>query len=206
MPLLQIQKVSTTVHLDGYYDDGIKCANPNECGATAPVDVAGVSDDLHGSAQGSDAESCQNTRDGVECLDHNECADSPITNTTRGLDNFEYDSHMCDGNATCTNIPGNYNCTCDEGFFGDDAECLDHNECADSPITNTTSGLNDFEYDSHMCDGNVTCTNILGNYNCTCLDGYDGDGFEGNCIEIDEYSTGDHDCDADATYDNLPGS
>ena len=57
-----------------------------------------------------------------------------------------------------------------------------------------------------VCQGNATCTNIQGSFNCTCLDGYDGDGFEGNSTEIDECSTGDHECDADATWDNLPCS
>ena len=27
----------------------------------------------------------------------------------------------------------------------------------------------------------ANCTNTEGGYNCTCIEGYDGDGFEGNC-------------------------
>lgn len=28
------------------------------------------------------------------------------------------------------------------------------------------------------CDGNATCTNTIGDYNCTCYDGFSGDGYE----------------------------
>ena len=30
----------------------------------------------------------------------------------------------CDSNATCTNSPGNFNCSCNEGYSGDGTFCL----------------------------------------------------------------------------------
>ena len=32
------------------------------------------------------------------------------------------------------------------------------------------------------CDRNATCTNTVGDYNCTCNQGYEGSGFEGDCM------------------------
>ena len=36
----------------------------------------------------------------------------------------------------------------------------------------------------HFCDDDAYCTNTDGGYNCTCNDGYAGDGF--NCTDVDE--------------------
>ena len=40
--------------------------------------------------------------------------------------------------------------------------------------------INECESDSlNDCDGNANCINTIGGYNCSCISGYDGDGF--NC-------------------------
>lgn len=36
--------------------------------------------------------------------------------------------------------------------------------------------IDECERDTHECDGNATCTNTIGDYNCTCFDGFNGDG------------------------------
>ena len=36
---------------------------------------------------------------------------------------------------------------------------------------------------SHTCDSNALCTNTDGSFNCTCDNGYEGDGF--NCSEFE---------------------
>ena len=30
---------------------------------------------------------------------------------------------------------------------------------------------------THGCHGNATCSNVIGSYNCSCEDGFSGDGF-----------------------------
>ena len=39
------------------------------------------------------------------------------------VDECERDMHDCDGNATCTNTRGGYNCSCDNGFSGNGSLC-----------------------------------------------------------------------------------
>ena len=39
--------------------------------------------------------------------------------------------------------------------------------------------INECTEDTHSCDGNASCTNTIGSYNCTCNFGYEGDGL--NC-------------------------
>ena len=36
--------------------------------------------------------------------------------------------------------------------------------------------INECETDANNCDGNATCSNFGGGFNCTCNDGYKGDG------------------------------
>lgn len=38
--------------------------------------------------------------------------------------------------------------------------------------------INECERDTHECHDNATCTNTIGDYNCTCNVGFSGDGFE----------------------------
>ena len=109
------------------------------------------------------------------CTDVDECADGTAD---------------CDVNATCTNTPGAFHCTCNEGYFGTGETCEDLDECA--------LGLGD-------CEGaHVTCVNLSGSFACECLPGFSGDGV--TCIDVDECAEGTAGCDAVATCTNTEGS
>ena len=56
-------------------------------------------------------------------------------------------SHDCAVIAVCQNIPGGYNCTCEEGYFGNGTNCADMDECAGEAIT-IAGGILDTGYDS----------------------------------------------------------
>ena len=42
--------------------------------------------------------------------------------------------------------------------------------------------INECTEDTHSCDGNASCTNIIGSYNCSCNFGFEGDGL--NCTGV----------------------
>jgi hypothetical protein len=46
-------------------------------------------------------------------------------------------------------------------------------------IKSNVLDIDECNNNTHKCDGNATCTNTMGDYNCTCYDGFSGDGF--NC-------------------------
>uniref|UniRef100_A0A3Q1JSX5 Signal peptide, CUB and EGF-like domain-containing protein 2 n=1 Tax=Anabas testudineus TaxID=64144 RepID=A0A3Q1JSX5_ANATE len=116
------------------------CTDIDEC--------AEASDDCHIDAL------CQNTPksyncickpgyqgDGKECEDMDECDD-------------DYNGGCVH---ECINIPGNYRCTCYDGFMLDDDghNCLDVDECADN---------------NGGCQQD--CVNVMGSYECHCRDGF----------------------------------
>ena len=39
-------------------------------------------------------------------------------------DECQNGKHDCDINANCTNTDGSYECTCNDGFFGDGKTCI----------------------------------------------------------------------------------
>lgn len=126
----------------------------------------------------------------VECLDIDECA--------LGIDD-------CTGDAVCVNTYGGYDCACPDGYTFDDAlNCVDIDECdagtdtCDDTATcvNTDGGfdctcdafntlvdgttcvdIDECVLGTDTCGDNATCTNRIGDgFDCTCRDGFTGDG------------------------------
>jgi len=94
--------------------------------------------------------------------------------------------HTCPANSTCSVLYGERGCYCDEGFERDpmpDGPCLDIDECS--------TALSD-------CHDKATCTNTIPAFDCTCNEGYQGDGVN-NCDDVDECLTGENLCDVQTT-------
>mmetsp|Transcript_21794 Transcript_21794/g.19214 ORF Transcript_21794/g.19214 Transcript_21794/m.19214 type:complete len:420 (-) Transcript_21794:310-1569(-) len=67
-------------------------------------------------------------------------------------------------------------------------------------------GVDECDLGTDDCDENAICTNTAGSYLCECAPGYDGDGSNGNCIDMDECTAGTGNCDENASCTNTPGS
>ncbi|KAL9989415.1 hypothetical protein ACROYT_G003962 [Oculina patagonica] len=57
---------------------------------------------------------------------------------------------------------------------------------------------------SHSCDVSAVCNNTEGGHNCTCKEGFTGNGR--NCTDTDECTTKTHSCDVNAVCQNTKGS
>ena len=152
---------------DGYEGDGFTCENINEC------DLG--TDECHDFADCTDTDGSYNCTcidgfegDGFDCVDINECEIS----------------EPCHENAACNNTVGAFECICNPGYFGDGFLCTDSNECGDLPIVTDVNEIEDHTHFTHECNDVATCSNTDGSYNCTCMTGYEGDGF--TCTEVDE--------------------
>ncbi|XP_072041134.1 uncharacterized protein [Amphiura filiformis] len=98
-------------------------------------------------------------------------------------------SHNCNPNAACTNTPGSFECTCNEGLSGDGVNtCQDYDECSSDP-----------------CHAYATCVNTEGTYVCSCMEGWYGDGVV-SCEDTNECSQGVAGCDVNARCQNTIGS
>uniref|UniRef100_A0A8C3HY04 EGF-like domain-containing protein n=1 Tax=Chrysemys picta bellii TaxID=8478 RepID=A0A8C3HY04_CHRPI len=113
---------------------------------------------------------------------------------------------LCPANAKCVN---NTHCTCLDGyqshgnhpvFFTDTTEICDGNGAP------TLSGGD--------CGPHANCTNVPGNYSCTCSDGYESSSGKANfthasentCQDIDECQRNTTICEPHGTCINMPGS
>ena len=113
-----------------------------------------------------------------------------INGTLVAIDYCAEQGHTCYEPTTCINVDGGFECSCPEGFDGDDGIiCQDVDECAASP-----------------CDPRATCTNTPGSYTCACTTaGYIGNGIV--CSDQDECAHGTDNCQADVgVCTNLLGS
>lgn len=99
-------------------------------------------------------------------------------------------THTCDANASCTDLPNGYQCTCLTGFVGDGHKCR---TCA---IKNGG------------CDTLTSCSVVGNTIVCgACPSGYsdpNGDGTQ--CTDIDECANKTSGCDPNAICTNTPGS
>lgn len=84
--------------------------------------------------------------DGTDCEDLDECSSQ---------------THFCQMNTVCVNVPGSHRCDCLPGFTRvDQFTCTERDECS--------SG--------RSCDENAICTNTVRGHSCTCKPGYVGNG------------------------------
>ncbi|XP_077993149.1 uncharacterized protein LOC144447117 [Glandiceps talaboti] len=98
------------------------------------------------------------------------------------IDECARETDECEHN--CHNTVGGYTCSCYDGYEleEEDDDDIGGKNCNDD------DGIDDDGEKKHKCDDNAICTNTPGSYNCTCKDGYYGDGFK--CKEIILFSYG----------------
>ncbi|XP_013421046.1 uncharacterized protein LOC106181263 [Lingula anatina] len=158
----------------GYYFNGTTCVEHTNC-TYIPCGVGVCASSINDTYSCACPVGYSAPATGGSCEDDDECQANPT---------------VCDGNATCTNTPGSFFCTCNEGFTGyGRLFCDDIDECAAVP---------------GYCSENATCTNSVGSYDCECSAGFSGNGLY--CVDLDECEEGQHSCHQYAQCTNTYGS
>ena len=158
----------------GWVGNGIFCENLNECkDQSNNCSLSARCFDLPGGYKCI----CEDgwTGDGRKCTDIDEC---------------NLHQHSCCQNEHCVNTEGNYSCECKDGWregenssspttsercsFNINPRCVDVDECAEE--IHNCSTYNGQE--------NAICTNTIGGFQCSCTQGWQGDGFY--CTDINE--------------------
>ncbi|XP_069821121.1 signal peptide, CUB and EGF-like domain-containing protein 2 isoform X3 [Dendropsophus ebraccatus] len=103
---------------------------------------------------------------------------APGGRTHTGVDECAIGTDDCHIDAICQDTPTAYKCVCKAGYKGEGTACEDIDEC-------------DNEYNGDCVH---ECTNIPGNYRCTCYDGFELAHDGHNCLDVDECRTNNGGC------------
>lgn len=161
------------------------CDPPATCGGGGTDNVCACSDE-------SDVDFC--ARYGKSCdvfSAEDVCGMERTVNcgTCSGLESCVANACVCDAPAACAALQ--YDCgtvdvsgTCggqqeiDCGTCGDHASCGDANVCVceEGYAGTPCQDVDECSTGTHDCDPNADCTNEVGGFECTCKDGYMGDG------------------------------
>ncbi|XP_078603618.1 uncharacterized protein LOC144877552 isoform X3 [Branchiostoma floridae x Branchiostoma japonicum] len=97
--------------------------------------------------------------------------------TGRDVDECAEETDNCSPQATCSDTPDSFTCTCNPGYTGNGVTCTDVDECA-----NNNGGCGQ------------TCTNNVGSFVCSCGGGYilNADGLA--CDDVDECANNNGGC------------
>jgi alpha-tubulin suppressor-like RCC1 family protein len=173
----------------GYGGNGTTCTHINGCLTLTCAPNASCID-----GPGVDACQCNPGWQGDprSCTDVDECSLALQSGTCSGSTCTAggYSWTSCDANATCTDSPGSFSCSCNAGFKGDGTTCTRIDECAAN---------------NGGCNAYAICTNTTpGQVSCQCMAGFTGNGT--TCTDINECMTGVAKCSAGTTCKNTLGS
>ena len=101
-----------------------------------------------------------------------------------GIDECATDADNCGTNAACTNTPGGFTCTCNQGYTGDGEMCTQSGMYSVVQVMENMqlipctvhADIDECSTRTDNCDTNAACTNTPGSFTCTCSQGYTGDG------------------------------
>ena len=171
-------------------DGDFACIDIKECEVSNPCDAE--HGECHEVEGGPPTCSCN---DGWRKVANNQCEQINECDT-------ENPTHACNTHAVCDDVDGSYTCTCPAGFTthneGRDVDgamgCVNIDEC-EAEVVRTTG---------HTCDENATCVDNTGSYDCSCNDGWSGDGH--TCANVNECENNTHSCDPNASCTDNDGS
>ena len=118
--------------------------------------------------------------------------------TSTDINECEMNNAVCPGSATCTNIPGGYECHCLEGYTHNTTENLCVGKYILPTCTNllhynhslpyflpSTPDIDECSENSSPCGDHGVCTNTPGSFNCSCEYGYQrNDACIGNWVNM----------------------
>ena len=173
------------VCVTGFEKIGDKCEDIDECAIGTPCGSNGDCKNTDGSFTCTCNSGYEKEKDGMKCVDIDECE--------KGAD-------TCLAIATCINEPGSFTCQCPPPLTGDGVTsctgCVDDSDChefakctavsdstriciCDSGFTGNGDSCIDIDEcidRSHNCANNAICDNTPGSFVCKCKPGFTGDG------------------------------
>ena len=107
------------------------------------------------------------------------CPKKNVYNDVLDIDECGDSSNNCSPNAICTNTPGSFNCSCNQGYRGDGIACAGE-KCYSCKVLECHSfsilDIDECTDNSNNCSPIATCMNTPGTFTCACSQGYTGDG------------------------------
>ncbi|XP_076821613.1 uncharacterized protein LOC143468345 isoform X3 [Clavelina lepadiformis] len=122
----------------------------------------------------------------------------PTSSASGEFENWgDYDPNNFGGNQDCASaLMLNVNVSYPAGSWVD-------NDCEITQFAFCQADFNECAVEND-CDEDAECTNTEGSYECTCNEGYSGDGSV--CLDVDECTAGTDNCDENAECSNNDGS